>query len=131
MPPIFCGDSVFVFVWYALLYVHSSFAIKMTRKLERAGCFAFIVFRMYCYCKCSMALSNGVTGWSAVCDCGISCSYSLTNSLDKYAALACNLRSLCHLGYPISYLLQGQTIMNWSKRRPKYHSTVTLTSRVT
>ena len=32
MPPIVCGCSVFVFVWYALLYVHSDFAIILKRK---------------------------------------------------------------------------------------------------
>ena len=38
---------------------------------ERAGCFAFIVLLVSCYCKCSVALSHGAMGWSAVCDCGI------------------------------------------------------------
>ena len=33
---------------------------------------------MYCYYKCSVALLHGAVGWSAVCDCGISWSYSLT-----------------------------------------------------
>ena len=32
VPPIGCGGSVFFLVWYALLYVHSSFAIIFTRK---------------------------------------------------------------------------------------------------
>ena len=41
-------------------------------KEERAGCFAFIVFWMSCYCKCPVALPNDAVGWSAVCDCGIS-----------------------------------------------------------
>ena len=67
--------SVFVFVWYVLLYVHSSFAIILTRK--RIGCFAFIVFQVSCYCKCSVALPHGAVGlsavgWSAVRDRGIS-----------------------------------------------------------
>ena len=39
---------------------------------DSAGCFAFIVFRMSCYCNCSVALPHGVVGWSAVCDRGIS-----------------------------------------------------------
>ena len=43
-----------------------------------AGCFAFVDLQMYCYYKCSVALPYGVIGWSAVCDCGISLSYSLT-----------------------------------------------------
>ena len=41
-------------------------------KKERAGCFAFIVFGMSCYCKCPVALPHGAVGWSAVCDCDIS-----------------------------------------------------------
>ena len=39
---------------------------------ERAGCFAFIVLRMYFYCKCSVTLPHGAVGWSALCDCGVS-----------------------------------------------------------
>ena len=39
---------------------------------ERSGCFAFIVFCMSCYCKCSVALPHGAMGWPAVCDCDIS-----------------------------------------------------------
>ena len=39
---------------------------------ERAGCLAFIVFRMSCYCKCFVALPRGAVGWSAICDSGIS-----------------------------------------------------------
>ena len=41
-------------------------------KKERAGCFAFIVFGMSCYCKCPVALPHVAVGWSAVCDCDIS-----------------------------------------------------------
>ena len=44
---------------YALLCVHSSFAG------ERAGCISVIVFRMYYYYKCSVALSHGTVSWSA------------------------------------------------------------------
>ena len=39
---------------------------------ERAGCFAFIVLRMSCYCICSVTHPHGAVGWSAVCDCGVS-----------------------------------------------------------
>ena len=56
--------------WYALLCALSSFAIILKRK--RAGCFAFIVLRMSCYCKCSVAIPRGTMGWSAVCNCCIS-----------------------------------------------------------
>ena len=45
---------------------------------EKAGPFAIIVLQIYCYYKCSEALPQGVFGWSAVCDCGLSRSYSLT-----------------------------------------------------
>ena len=43
---------------------------------ERAGCFALLVF-LVSRC-CCVALPRGVTGLSAVCDCGISRSYSLS-----------------------------------------------------
>ena len=41
-------------------------------------CFAFIVFQMFHYCKCFVALSRGAVGWSSVSFCDISFSYSLT-----------------------------------------------------
>ena len=37
-----------------------------------------LLLLLYCYCKCSVALPHGVLDWFAVCDCGISWSYSLT-----------------------------------------------------
>ena len=63
------GGSVLVFILLWIPYVLSSFAIIFTS--ERAGCFAFIVFRMSCYCKYPTALPHGPMGWSAVCDRGI------------------------------------------------------------
>ena len=33
---------------------------------------------MYSYYKCYVTLPHGAVGWSAVCECGISWSYSLT-----------------------------------------------------
>ena len=45
---------------------------------ERAGCFTLIVLLMPFDCYCSVSLPHGALGWSAVCDCGISWSYSLT-----------------------------------------------------
>ena len=33
---------------------------------EKAGCFAFIVLRVSCYCKYSVALPQGAVDWSAV-----------------------------------------------------------------
>ena len=55
---------------YALLFVHSSFAIIL--KEEKAIFFASIVLQMFCYYKCSVAHPHGAVGWSAVCACGIS-----------------------------------------------------------
>ena len=54
----------------------SSFAIILVGK-KRAGCFDLTVFLMYCDSQCSVAPPRGAEGWSAVCDCGISRSYSL------------------------------------------------------
>ena len=39
---------------------------------ERAGRFAFIVLRVSCCCKCSVALPRDVVGLSGVYDCCIS-----------------------------------------------------------
>ena len=60
----------------ALLCVFSSFAIILKRKRELVA-FLFIVLRMSCYCQCSVALPHDAVGWSAVCDCDISLSYSV------------------------------------------------------
>ena len=49
--------------WYALLC-----AIHLEEE-ERAGCFAFIVIRMSCCCKCAVTLPHCVMCWSAVYDC--------------------------------------------------------------
>ena len=54
MLSIGCGGSVFVFDFFALLYVLSSFEEE-----ERAGCFAFIVFRMSYYCKRYVTFPHG------------------------------------------------------------------------
>ena len=51
---------------------HSSFAIILMGKTELVALFfVFLVSR-----DCCVALSHGVTGLSAVCECGISRSYS-------------------------------------------------------
>ena len=57
----------------ALLCVHSSFVIISMEK--RAGCFALFVFLVSR--DCCLSLPHDATGLSFVCDCGISCSYSL------------------------------------------------------
>ena len=43
---------------------------------ERTGCFALFAFLVSR--DCCVALSHDAKGLSAVCDCGISCSYTLT-----------------------------------------------------
>ena len=60
---------------------------------ERAGCFAFIVFWMSCYCKCPVALPHGAVGWSAVYDCGIS---DYTQLLIGIINLACFFSRFYH-----------------------------------
>ena len=67
---------MFVFVLLCITLLPFYFCNHIEEE-ERAGCFAFIVFPMSCYCKCSVTLPHGSVGCSAVCDCGISCSYSL------------------------------------------------------
>ena len=49
----------------------SSFAVFPDEE-EKAGRFACIVFLMSFCCYCSVGLPNGVMGWSAVCEYGIS-----------------------------------------------------------
>ena len=44
---------------------------------ERAGCLTLIVFLLPCGSWFSVSLSRGAVDWPAVCDCGISWSYSL------------------------------------------------------
>ena len=60
---------VFVLLSIALCFVWFCYHFE---EIERAGCFAFIVLWMSCYCKCSVTLPHCVVGWSTVCDCGIS-----------------------------------------------------------
>ena len=55
---------------YALFCVHSSFAIILKRKSKLVA----LVLLSY---RCIVTLPHGAVGWSAVCDCGSSRSYSL------------------------------------------------------
>ena len=60
---------------YAVPSCYSSFAIILLRK---RGLVALFSLSARCLMtKCSVALPHSVTGWSAVCDCGISWSFSL------------------------------------------------------
>ena len=77
--PLIVGVLWWSLFWHTLLYALFSFATILTRKWEsRAGCFAFIVFWMSCYCKFPVALSHTDVGSSEVCECGLFWSYSLT-----------------------------------------------------
>ena len=58
----------------ALLCVLSSFTIILMGKRELVVLLGFIFLLS---CDFMFALSRGAMGWSAVCDCGISYSYSL------------------------------------------------------
>ena len=70
--PLFVGICVWSLFCYTLLCVlHSD-------EEEIAGCFALIVFLMYCDCWCFMAFPHDVVGWSAVFDGGTSWLYPLT-----------------------------------------------------
>ena len=61
-----------VLCFVVLLCVRSSFAIILLVKGGWMLCFVFLVSR-----GCCVALPCGAIGLSAVCDCGISWSYSL------------------------------------------------------
>ena len=51
--------SVFgLMLFYALFSVRFSFAIILTWVLERAGCFALIIFLVSCDCSCSASLPH-------------------------------------------------------------------------
>ena len=83
---VLCSSNCLLCVWslvyYTLVCVHSSFAIILTREKRRgADCFARVVFLMYGDCECSVALLHGAEAWSSICDCRISCSYSLFSVL--------------------------------------------------
>ena len=56
-----------------LLYVNSSFSIILMGKRKLVALLSFLVSRDFC-----VALPQGAIGLSAVCDCDISRSYSLT-----------------------------------------------------
>ena len=77
MLPIGCGCSVLVFVVLCITVCPFWFCNHLEEE-EGAGCFAFNFLRMSCYCKYSVTLPDGAVGRSAVCDCDISRSDSLT-----------------------------------------------------
>ena len=54
------------------MHYFAPYLVLQSREEERTGSFAFIVLRISCYCKCSVALPHDVVGWSGVYDCCIS-----------------------------------------------------------
>ena len=60
--------SRFVFVLVCITWRPSYFCNHLEEE-ERAGSFAFIVLRVSCYCKCSVALPRDVVGLSRVYNC--------------------------------------------------------------
>ena len=75
--PLFVGVLCLSLFCYALLCVHSSFAIILKRKRKLV---ALILLSHRCIVTiiCSVAVPHGNVGWSVVCDFGISGSHSLT-----------------------------------------------------
>ena len=70
--PLFLGVLYWSLFWHALLYLLlSSFAIILKGKRELVA-LLILTFVWSCYFKCPVALSYGVVGWSAVCDCDTS-----------------------------------------------------------
>ena len=62
---------MFVFVLVCIILRPSYFCNHIEEK-ERAGSFVFIVLRISCYCKGSVAFPHDVVGWSGVYDSCIS-----------------------------------------------------------
>ena len=86
----FCNCSMFC---CALLCVHSSFVIISMEKRELIALlclFVFLVSR-----DCCVAFPHDTTGLSAVCDCGISYSYSLTILNAFSASTKKQIRLIC------------------------------------
>ena len=69
--PLFVGVLCLSLFCYALLCVHSNFAIILKRKRKLIA-LLFLSYRCIVTINCSVALPNGAVGWSAVRDCGIS-----------------------------------------------------------
>ena len=70
--PLFLGVLCLSLFWYAILCVHSSFAIILKRKRQLV---AFILLSYRCIVTVNVLwlfLPHGALGWPAVRDCGIS-----------------------------------------------------------
>ena len=60
-------------VCFVIQYFVSFLFCKYIDGEEKCSCFNLVVLLIYCDCPCSETLPHGAKGWSAVCDCGISC----------------------------------------------------------
>ena len=61
--PLFVGVLCFVFVLLCITLCHFLFCNHIDEE-DRAGWFAFIVFWIFCYCKCPVAHPHGAVSWS-------------------------------------------------------------------
>ena len=75
---LFVGVLCLSLFCYALLCAHFSFAIILERKIKLVTLLLLSYRCIVTRYKCSVALPHGAVSWSAVCNCGISRSYSLT-----------------------------------------------------
>ena len=62
---------MFVFVLVCITLCPFLFCNHLEEE-EIAGCFAFTVLWISCYCEDYVALPHSAAGWSAMFDCGIS-----------------------------------------------------------
>ena len=67
-----------VVLCFSMHYFMSFLVLQSSWRGRESWLLCFFVFWMSCYFKSSVALLHSAVGWAAVCDCGISWSYSLT-----------------------------------------------------
>ena len=140
-PLIVCGGSVLVTsFWYSLLCVLSSFAIILMKKRELI---AFLLLSFGCLVTVNrvwLLLAVGAVSWSAMCECGISCSCSLIFSSISIILAQFNLRisEILPLPFPC-YSTLASTLNLWrnvkvrkkTKIRNRYNQALHLTEDTT
>ena len=86
--------------------------------IDKAGCFPSIALHMYCCYIRSVVLLHDAVGWSAVCDCGISGSYSLTIRCFWYGLIFnVPVNSNCHVGTVSSCYKIYFPVQAWRKEK--------------
>ena len=98
-----CNCSMFCCTF---LYVHISIAIILMGKRELI---ALLNLSSWCLVMVERLFPHGATGLSAVCDCGISWSYSFTI-----------FETIIHLWHGREIKLALNNIRNWNKQHTKY-----------